>query len=142
LFWLPVVPDHRLPKYNATHSLCHSFAHADEISTLSAVAPHHLQQRGVQVTGQAPAAADSLRTRPSHHQAPQLAVETRSSKDISWLTWTDVGVCAACVWLGTLAHDFLAGIVLTVVNVAIIVSVIKVFKARGSDSAKNSLSDI
>ncbi len=51
-------------------------------------------------------------------------------------------MCAACVWLGTLAHDFLAGIVLTVVNVAIIVSVIKVFKARGSDSAKNSLSDI
>ncbi len=69
-------------------------------------------------------------------------METRSSKDVSWLTWTDVGVCGACVWFDTLAHAVLAGIVLTVVNVAIIVSVIKVFKARGSDAAKNSLSDI
>jgi hypothetical protein len=43
---------------------------------------------------------------------------------------------------GNVAHTLCAGIVLTVVNVAIIVSVIKVFKARGSDAAKSSLSDI
>jgi len=49
--------------------------------------------------------------------------------------------CDVCAVVGY-AHALRAGIVLTVVNVAIIVSVIKVFKARGSDAAKSSLSDI
>jgi hypothetical protein len=58
-------------------------------------------------------------------------------------TWTGVGVCTSGVFAaGKLAHTLRAGIVLTVADVAIIVSVIKVLKARGSDAAKSSLSDI
>jgi hypothetical protein len=41
-----------------------------------------------------------------------------------------------------LVCSLLAGIALTLVNVAIIVSVVKVFKARGSDAATSSLTDI
>ncbi len=129
--------------YAASHILYHSFAHADEISTLSAVAAQRVQQHPAQVTGHALPVDNAVHTQPSRHQAPQLAVQTTSSGGATWLTWTDVGVCISGVCAaGYLAHSLRAGIVLTVVNVAIIVSVIKVFKARSSDAAKSSLSDI
>ncbi len=82
------------------HTLLHRFAHADEISTLSAVAAHHVQPQPAQVTGHSGHAlpvADAVHALPFRHQAPRLAVETTSSRGAGWLTWTDVGVCLSGV---------------------------------------------
>jgi len=105
------------------------FARTD-VSTLSAVGVQQQQHPTVQARPAAAVAeADAAEPSPADAHAPQsraqrLAVSTTSSSEPSWLTWTDVGIA------------------LTIINVAIIVSVVKVFKARGSDAAKGSLSDI
>lgn len=98
------------------------FARADA-SSLSALEtqPHLHVAASAQHSLPAPAVASQHSSR---SQAAQLAVEPGSSNKQSWLTWTDVGIA------------------LTIVNVAIIVSVVKVFRGRSSDAAKGSVSDI
>jgi hypothetical protein len=110
---------------------------------LSAVEQHQ-QQHAASTAQRLPAAAAQQKHEPP---APQLAVSTGvssgSAQQPAWLTWTDVGefLCASRddPWR---CFTRFAGIALTLVNVAIIVSVVKVFRGRGSDATKSSLTDI
>ena len=110
---------------------------------MSAVEQHQ-QQHAASTVQPLPAAAAQHKHEP---RAPELAVSTGvssgSSQQPAWLTWTDVGEFLFASrddpWR---CFTRFAGIALTLVNVAIIVSVVKVFRGRGSDATKSSLTDI
>jgi hypothetical protein len=106
---------------------------------LSAVEQHQ-QQHAASTAQRLPAAAAQHK---HETRAPELAVSSGSAQQPAWLTWTDVGEFLSASrddpWR---CFTRFAGIALTLVNVAIIVSVVKVFRGRGSDATKSSLTDI